>query len=208
MNDDERKWLKVGEVCKIFGMHAQTVRKYGDSGKFKIIKTEYGQRLYDKTSIEDFTGQTGKVGGRETFIYCRVSNDKQRDDLQRQIDFCKQTYPNSEVITDIASGINFKRKGLLTLLDRCDRGEVKEIVVAFKDRLCRVGFEFIEWFVRRQDIKITILNDENHKSEQEELAEDLQSILSIFTDRQIGSRNHKNKKDKIEIKSNTKEENK
>ncbi|MGD1716379.1 recombinase family protein [Hydrocoleum sp. CS-953] len=80
-----------------------------------------------------------------TICYCRVSSAKQRDDLKRQVEFMQNHYPGAEVIKDIASGLNFKRKGLIAILDRILQGDKLTIIVACRDRLTRFGFELIQY---------------------------------------------------------------
>ena len=126
---------------EFLGLHPHTLRKYGDEGKIKSIKNEAGQRLYDVESYQ--RGATRAT----TVCYCRVSSAKQRDDLARQVEFMRQQYPEVEIVKDIGSGLNFKRKGLQALLVRLMRGDQLKIVIACKDRLCRFGFELFQFMV-------------------------------------------------------------
>ncbi|MEG4883315.1 recombinase family protein, partial [Microcoleus sp. K1-B6] len=129
-------YIPLRKAVKFLGLHANTLRKYADEGKIKSIKNEAGQRLYDVESYQ----QRGAIGSA-IVCYCRVSSTKQRDDLARQVEFMRQQYPDAEIIQDIGSGINFKRKGLQALLVRLMRGDQLTIAVACRDRLCRFGFE-------------------------------------------------------------------
>lgn len=91
--------------------------------------------------------------------YCRVSSNKQKEDLERQKQVMKELYPNHELISDIGSGLNEKRKGYLKLLDYAIKGELKELVISNKDRLCRYGFDTIEYIIQKySNGKIIILN--------------------------------------------------
>ena len=103
-NESEFMYVKGNEACKQLGIHPNTLRKLADSGKIDTIRVG-GQRRYDINKY---------LGGRpnaETVCYCRVSSPKQRDDLQRQTSFMQQAYPQAEIVKDIGSGLNFKRKG-------------------------------------------------------------------------------------------------
>ncbi|MEG4518406.1 MULTISPECIES: MerR family DNA-binding transcriptional regulator [unclassified Microcoleus] len=105
-------YIPLRKAVEFLGLHANTLRKYADEGKIKSIKNEAGQRLYD---VESY--QRGAIG--TTFVcYCRVSSAKQRDDLARLVEFMRQQYPDAEIMQDIGSGLNFKRKGLQALLVR------------------------------------------------------------------------------------------
>ena len=116
-------------AAKMLGVHPNTLRKWADSGKIRFIKSESGQRRYD---VRGFVGEGGK---HETICYCRVSSPKQKDDLQRQIEFMQKKYPEAEIIKDIGSGINFKRKGLRSIMERAMRGDKLTVVSPHRYRL-------------------------------------------------------------------------
>jgi predicted site-specific integrase-resolvase len=128
------------------------------------------------------------------YIYTRVSSRKQSDDLERQIEFIKSQKPEYNIsyklISDIGSGINFKRQGLITILDTCLQNNIGEVVIAHKDRLSRFGFDLIKLIIEKAGGKITIINDERNKSTEQELAEDLLSIIHIYSCRQMGKRKY------------------
>ena len=114
---------------------------------------------------------------RITIGYCRVSSHKQKDDLERQIDNVK-TYLLAkgqpfEVISDIGSGIDYKKKGLQELIRRISQNQVEKVVVLYKDRLLRFGFELIEYIASLYNCEIEII-DNTEKSEQQELVEEIQ----------------------------------
>lgn len=90
---------------------------------------------------------------------------------------------------DTGSGLNFKRKGFLTILDRHMRGEIKELVVAHRDGLCRFGFELLERIAEHNNTKIVVL-DETCLSPQEELTRDFISIIHVFSCRIYGLRKY------------------
>lgn len=123
--------------------------------------------------------------------YARVSSRKQKDDLERQIAYLKAKEPNAEVITDIASGLNFKRKGLTTLLERCLQGDKLTVVVAHRDRLARFGFELIEWLIERNGGQVVVLSKSAHTSPTDELFQDLLAVLGVFAARMPGLRRYR-----------------
>jgi putative resolvase len=112
-------------------------------------------------------------------------------------------YPTFRVIKDIGSGLNFKRKGLLKLLELSNKGLVDEVIVASKDRLCRFGYDLIKWQFMQANVKLLVL-DTADKSKELEFTEDILAILQVFACRWNRSRKYsiKNKKDKIEININ------
>jgi predicted site-specific integrase-resolvase len=104
--------------------------------------------------------------------------EKSKDDLNSQIEHLKTRYPNHELIEDIGSGLNFKRKGFNTLLERVLSGNVSEIVVAHRDRLCQFGFELVEPIANKYNCNIVVL-DESQLSPQNELVNDLLWIIHV-----------------------------
>ena len=122
--------------------------------------------------------------------YCRVSTRGQKEDLERQIKLFRSKYPNHEIISDYGSGINFKRKGFNSILDSSIQGNIKEVVVTHRDRICRFGFELIEKIILQHGKgKILVLNQQE-TSPQEELVNDLMSIITVFSSRIYGLRSH------------------
>jgi len=119
------------------------------------------------------------------------------DDLSRQLEFLrKPEYSTYTVVTDIASGINFKRKGLSTILEACVQQRIGDLVVAHRDRLCRFGFELIEQLVSKAGGRIVVIEDSDNKTSEQELIEDLLSIIHVFSCRQMGKRSYASRKPK------------
>ena len=172
------------EAARRLGLHPNTLRKYAEKGQIGHIKTPSGQRRYD---VDGFLGDQRNV---TRICYCRVSSAKQRDALERQVTRFREHYPDAEVVTDIGSGLNFKRKGLAALLDRAMRGDKLEIVVAHRDRLARFGIDLVKQVVERPGGRIVVL-DERSFSPEEELTRDLLSIIHVFSARLHGLRRYK-----------------
>lgn len=171
-------------AAEALGIHANTLRKWADEGRIPYEKTPFGQRRFDLGKI--LCADSGK---RAKVCYCRVSSPKQRDDLNRQIKQLHEVFPDHEIIQDIGSGLNFKRKGFTTLLERVLSGDVSEVVVAHKDRLCRFGFDLVEWIVQKNGGRIVVRNDTS-VSPQQELISDVLSILHVFSCRIHGLRKY------------------
>lgn len=165
-------------------MHPNSLRSWEKQGKIRVTRTPGGKRLYD---IESFTGA---IAPNQSLCYCRVSSQKQRDDLERQVAYMRERFPEHDIITDIASGLNFKRKGLRSLLERVLRREVKTVVVAHKDRLARFGFDLLQWLVESHGGTIVVLNDVS-SSPTEELTQDLLAVLTVFSCRMHGLRKYR-----------------
>lgn len=193
------KYYKTSKAAELLGVHPNTLRNWDREGKISTIRTPSGQRLYD---VSRFLQQEQRV-----VCYARVSSQKQKDDLQRQIQYLQEKYPNSETITDIGSGINFKRKGLLKLINQVEQGRVGKIVVAHKDRLCRFAFDLLKQLFEKHGAQIVVLNEVSCSPEQE-LVQDLATIVHVFSCRLHGLRKYNKtlKEDKDLPQSRTKEQ--
>ena len=179
------KYYSSKTVTKILGVTAQTLRNWDKEGKLKpsYIKSN-GYRYYSEDSILSYTQERKTKKNLNVIGYARVSSKKQEDDLNRQIDYLKQyisnQYQTFEIISDIGSGINYNKKGIQKLIEKINRKEVDIIVVQYKDRLLRFGFELIEYFASLNNVKIEVL-DKKDKSEEQELTEDLIQIITVFS---------------------------
>lgn len=171
------------KAVKLLGVAPNSLRQWADAGKIRYIRSPAGQRLYD---VEDFL-RNGKP--KAGVIYARVSSAKQKDDLGRQVAYLRQRYPTHELVEDVGSGLNFKRKGLQALLERAHKGDLGEIVVAHKDRLCRFGFELLSFVLGQNGCKIVVLDD-TQASPQQELVQDLLNIVRVFSCRLHGLRGY------------------
>ena len=112
-----------------------------------------------------------------------------KEDLERQVEFFRCKYPNHEIIKDIGSGLNFKRKGFNSILDFAFKGDIGEVVVTHKDRLCRFGFELVLRIIESTNGKILVL-DKEETSPEKELVNDILSIITVFSFRLYGLRSH------------------
>lgn len=198
MDDKKEDFIPLREVAKLFGLKPTTIRSWANKGKIDFIKTPSGQRLFPRSQFKTYSGFLPTYEKKKKIIYCRVSSKKQSNDLERQINFLQSKYPNYQLITDIGSGINWKRKGLLSILELAMSGHIGELLVAHKDRLARFGYELIEFIIKSSGGKITILDETEHKSNEQELAEDLLSIVHVYSCRQMGRRRYsQSQKDKV-----------
>ena len=191
------KYYSSKSVTKILGVTAQTLRNWDREGKLKpsYIKSN-GYRYYSEDSILSYTQERKTKKDLNVIGYARVSSKKQIDDLERQVNNLKiyldNKYKSYDIITDIGSGINYTKKGLLSLIDKINKKEVDVIVVLYKDRLLRFGFELIEYFAKVNNVKIEVL-DKTNKTQDEELVEDLIQIITVFSCKIQGKREAKTK---------------
>ena len=183
-------YVKAKKAREILGVCDETLRNWDKQGKIEIIRGGGKQRLYN---VQKFLKPEGSIFEPEEikktkYIYCRVSSAKQKKDLDRQACYLKEKYPENTVLTEIASGINFKRKVLNRILEEAYRGTVEEIVVAHKDRLCRISWDHFEWLFNLYGVKVIVDDNDPSHTPESELAEDLLSIVHVFSCRHYGQR--------------------
>lgn len=191
------KYYSSNAVTKLLGVTAQTLRNWDKEGKLKPAYTKSnGYRYYSEDSILSYTQERKTKKDLHVIGYARVSSKKQSDDLERQVDnlktYIESKYSSYEIITDIGSGINYKKPGLKKLIDLVNKKQVDIIVVLYKDRLLRFGFELVEYFSKINNVSIEVLERVN-KTQDEELVEDLIQIITVFSCRLQGKRKAKTK---------------
>lgn len=193
------KYYSIGKFSKLIGKTSQTLRDWDKKGELKPHHvTPSGYRYYSQEQLNHFLGLKGiETKTKKVIGYCRVGSHKQKDDLERQIENVK-TYMiakgySFDIITDIGSGINYNKKGLNQLIDMIINSEVEKIVILYKDRLLRFGFEIIESLCNKYGTTIEII-DNTEKIEEQELVEDLIEIVTVFSCRLQGKRANEAKK--------------
>ena len=192
------KYYSAKTVTQLLGVTAQTLRNWDKEGKLKpsYVKSN-GYRYYSEESILAYTQERKTKKNLNVIGYARVSSKKQSDDLERQVNNIKEylssKYESFDIITDIGSGINYNKPGLLKLIEKINKKEVDLIVVLYKDRLLRFGFELVEYFANLNNVKIEVL-DKVDKNQDQELVEDLVQIITVFSCKIQGKRKSKTKK--------------
>jgi len=193
------KLLPPREACRRLGIHYVTLKRWIYSGKIRAVKTPTGRWMIPESEIERIIG--GKVEAKEVraVIYARVSSSDQKSDLERQIEYLTKYctakgYRVIDVLSDIASGLKTNRRGLLKLFNYIVNKEVDVVVVTYKDRLTRFGFEYLEYFFKQNGVRIEVVYGEEPKDAYQELVEDLLAIVTSFAGKLYGMRSHKKKK--------------
>lgn len=177
-------FVPLRKAVERLGLHPNTLRKYADEKRILTIRNAAGQRLFDVDAFLRISHDADVV------CYCRVSSAKQRDDLERQSERLKAIHPQAEVVKDIGSGLNFKRKGFLALLGRLVRGDKLKVVVAHRDRLARFGVDAIRYLIEENGGELLVLDPYVETSKGAELTADLLAILHYFSCRMHGQRSH------------------
>ncbi len=190
--------LTPSEVARIFGVTRAAVIKWIKTGKIRAVEI-HGRWHIPYSEVERLL-RGEALRPRRVAVYARVSGSTQRDDLERQLqalrEWVRKTYGDIEVVevTDIGSGINTRRRGLWKLMEMARRRQIDAVVVAYKDRLTRFGFEYLEGLFKAYGVKVVVAFQDEPKDYMQELVEDLVAIVTSFAARIYGRRSKKYKR--------------
>jgi len=184
--------LSIGEAAAVKGVSIDTLRRWEKEGKVQSVRTSGGHRRYDIDMLIDFKET------RQTVAYARVSSHDQKADLERQAlvleAYCLHHGYNFEIIKDLGSGLNYKKKGLQRLLQLIVSEQLDRLVITNKDRLLRFGSELVFSLCEYFGVEVVVLNRKEDASYEEDLAKDVLEIITVFSARLYGSRSRRNQK--------------
>ena len=192
-DENMEKMLSIKKVSEILGVTVKTLKIWDEENKLKATYRTAGKhRRYRLSEIESFIGETNSQK-ESVFVYCRVSTKKQAEsgNLERQeerlLEYCKaKNYTVLEVYKEIASGINDNRRGLLKMFTRL--AEVNKIVIEYSDRLARFGYNYLKAYAASQNVEIETTEENEKQEPNEEMVQDLVSIVTCFSARIYGAR--------------------
>jgi excisionase family DNA binding protein len=193
--------LPPREACRRLGVSFITLKRWIYAGKIRAVKTPTDRWMIPENEIERII--SGKEETREigAIIYARVSSSDQKSDLEKQVEYLIQYcsakgYRVVDVLSDVASSLNTSRRGLLKLFSYVVNRQADVVVVTYKDRLTRFGFEYLDYFFKQCGVRIEVVHgeDEEPKDAYQEVVEDLIAILTSFAGKLYGMRSHKKKK--------------
>lgn len=196
--------LSIGKFAELAGVSTTTLRQMHKMGELVPVRVSRGgTRYYSMEQLRQLAGKQDRP--KKVIGYCRVSTKSQQNDLEAQVEnvrtyMCAKGY-QFDIITDIGSGINYSKKGLQELISKINNQEIDKVVVLYKDRLIRFGFEMLEYFCKINDVEIEII-DSKEVSREQELTDDFIQIITVFANRLYGSRSKKTKQLIEEVKSN------
>ena len=193
------KYVSICVAAKTLGVSIQTLRRWDEEGTLVADRTPKNHRRYDLSKItpEQIHKPDSQLQ-RKTIAYARVSSHDQKEDLIRQQQvlemYCANQGWTFELISDLGSGMNYRKKGLNKLLEAIMNDEIGRLVLTHKDRLLRFGAELVFALCEAKSVEIVILNKGENLSFEEELAQDVLEIITVFSARLYGSRSKKNQK--------------
>lgn len=182
------KYISPSKITKQFDITSGTLRNWAESGKISCLRPNKGRRVYNIEDVARIFGAESKETNKKTYLYARVSSSHQKEDLERQVDLLKENYPEAILIKDVGSGLNWKRPGMCALLEHIHKGDVEQIVVTYRDRICRFGFDLIEWVFKKASVKLVVLGTDTENDRTNELAEDLLAVTTVFVAKNNGMR--------------------
>jgi len=188
----------IGKFAKLIGRSIETLRSWDKQGKLiPAYRSDGGHRMYSQEQLNEVL-QIVRPKEKFNLGYIRVSSKQQESDLKRQYDlmelFLMKQGKEFQIISDIGSGINYKKRGLKELLKLVSTNQIDTLYISYKDRLVRFGYELIEEVCKLHNVKIVIINKNNEQTDEEELVDDILNIIHIFSCRLNGKRSHINKK--------------
>lgn len=194
-----KKLVSISKAAKALGVTPLTLRRWHENGKLIPDEiTKGGSRRYDLAKLQPELYRAQDPAERKTIAYARVSSHDQKPDLERQADlldaYCSHQGWTYEVVTDLGSGMNYRKKGLKRLLDEIIEDRVSRLVITHKDRLLRFGAELVFAICEAKDIEVVILNKGEDTSFEEDLERDVLEIITVFSARLYGARSRKNAK--------------
>ena len=186
----------IGRAAAELGVSRDTLRRWESAGKIEVERSPSGHRRYDLAQLRGLV-PAKSASSRVTIAYARVSNQNQKKELKQQVrileSFCTEQSWTFEVILDVGSGMNYRKSGLRTLIQRICQGDVGRLVMTHRDRLVRLGIELIFSLCEHFGTEIVVINASSLADFEDEIAEDVMEIITIFSARLYGSRNPKNK---------------
>ena len=184
-------YLTRKEATKLLGIHYHTLYKLAEKKEIETVKIG-SRQLYNVNKYLQSKKIININQVRRKICYCRVSSSKQKEDLNRQIEQMTKKYPEYELIKDIGSGLNMNREGLNKIIDYTIKGEIEILVIAYKDRLVRFGYEMIERLIKEySDGIIRIENAKEEETPMIELSKDIVSIMNVYVAKMNGLRKYK-----------------
>lgn len=191
------KLYTVSEFAELLNKKVKTLQKWDREGVLKAYRTPTNRRYYTEAQYLEYTGKSLKKENnvRENVIYARVSSQSQKPELLNQVNYLKSYsvsngIPISNIYTDIGSGLNYKRKNWMRLIDDCFQGKISKIYVSYSDRFVRFGFDWIQSILKTYTNTEIIVVENKLLTPEEEVVQDLITIIHVFSSRVYGLRKY------------------
>jgi excisionase family DNA binding protein len=191
--------LRPKEVCQRLGISYSTLSRWVREGRVRAVRTAGGKFRVPESEVRRIAEGLPISGEVRAIIYARVSSSDQKSDLERQVQYLTQYcaskgYKVVNILSDVASGLKTDKRGLLKLFNYVVNRHVDVVVVTYRDRLTRFGFEYLEFFFKQYSVRVEVVFDEEPKDAYQELVEDLMEIVTLFAGKLYGMRSHRKRR--------------
>lgn len=194
--------LKGGkEAAEILGVHQRTLYLWDKKGLIEVIRTPGNKRLYNVDKFlaeqkckENICENLDELDKKDklNLCYVRVSSSNQKDDMERQKKVMVEKYPNHLIIEEIGSGLNLNKRGIKKIIHLAIAGKINELVIAYRDRLTRFGYELIEELIHKYSKgKIIVISESDKLEPEEEIVKDIMAIMNVYVAKMNGLRKYK-----------------
>ena len=193
---------KIGDAAKYIGYKPNTLQRWDREGKLKAHRTPTNRRYYTQEQLDNWLNSTQKQNNGQMVAYARVSSNHQKKNLNNQLAFIREYAVAKGIIldqeiSDIGSGLNYKRPKWNKLLKQVEQGKINTIFITYKDRFIRFGFDWFEQFCKEHGTKIIVINNPD-TSPEAEILQDLMAIVHVFSCRVYGLRKYQKGIDRLE----------
>lgn len=201
-----KEYMTIKEAAEYVHVNPATLRRWESEGKFKPFYTSGGQRRFTQTMLDELLGDPSntltndkkKTGQKLTIGYCRVSSAHQKQDLTRQAEvvqkYCENQARPFKMIKDIGSGLNYQKSGLKELIHLICTEQCDTVVVNYKDRLMRFGYDLFADMCQEHHVEIVIINQSDSLDYYQELTQDIISVITVFSAKLYGKESHQSEK--------------
>jgi predicted site-specific integrase-resolvase len=187
----------IGRAASEIGVSRDTLRRWEAAGKITVERTPSGHRRYDLAQLEGLVPHKNN-SNRVTLAYARVSHSSQKKEMKEQVNqlqsFCNDRKWDFELIQDLGSGVNYRKSGLRRLIQRICDGDVERLVMTNRDRLLRFGVDLVFALCENFQTEVVIMNVNSLEDFEDDIAEDILEIITVFSARLYGTRNDKNRR--------------
>ncbi len=196
------EYISTAQAKKYCNYSSSSFVLWSKEGKIRCIRSPGGKRFYHVDDIKKIAGIADEWNPeRKTICYARVSSRKQKEDLDRQVEYFQKYCPDCEIIKDFGSGLNYNRKGLQRLLEKVSSGDIGKVTVTYRDRLCRYGIELIDWIFTQHNVELVVLCQEVDTLDTEEFAEDIIDVCQYIVSKYNGKKAAKNRTERYSASS-------
>lgn len=192
-------YMTIAEAAKYLRVSRDSLRRWERDGLISPLRTKGNQRRYTKEMLDEaLGGKRAQPQAPQKMIvgYCRVSSNHQKEDLARQKQvvqtYCEKQGVPFKMLADVGSGLNYQRSNFLKLIHLICTRQCSQVVVNYQDRLVRFGFDLVKAVCQENHVELTVINQTSAEDPNQELVQDVLSVITVFSAKLYGRRSHRN----------------